>query len=78
MVSLVRLIPGDPNRDIRPEFSTKEDYRVWGECLKLAELAYYYGPFSKYNHYHTIKVSPPWSKGKIPNAIINNHKFFVL
>ena len=30
------------------------------------------------NHYHTIQVSPKWSKGQPLVALINNHKFYRL
>ena len=30
------------------------------------------------NHYHTHRVSPRWSRGKAPVAIVGNHKFFRL
>jgi N-acetylmuramoyl-L-alanine amidase len=30
------------------------------------------------NHYHTLQVSPKWSKGKPLVALIKNHKFYRL
>jgi len=30
------------------------------------------------NHYHTLQVSPKWSKGEKPIALIHNHKFYRL
>ena len=30
------------------------------------------------NHYHTLQVSPKWSKGEKPTAVIQNHKFYRL
>ena len=30
------------------------------------------------NHYHTFQVSPKWSKGEKPIAVIQNHKFYRL
>ena len=30
------------------------------------------------NHFHTHRVSPAWSRGVTPSAIIGNHRFFRL
>ena len=52
---------------------------AFAECLTVAELAVdgsLADPTDGADHYHTMNVSPPWSRGKTPCRTIGRHLFF--
>lgn len=71
--------PGDPNRRAI-EQATVED-PVFLECLTAASVALaglVPDPTDGADHYHTLTVSPPWSRGVTPVARIGQHLFYKL
>ena len=52
---------------------------AFAECLTVAELAVdgrLADPTDGADHYHTMNVSPVWSRGKTPCRTIGRHLFF--
>ena len=71
--------PGDPNR-ARMLAATESD-PAFRQALTIARRALagtLSDPTGGANHFHTHAVSPPWSRGKQPTAIIGGHRFFRL
>jgi N-acetylmuramoyl-L-alanine amidase len=72
--------PGDPNR---PKLmAVTKDNKQFIKCLAIARRAVNgelgHDITNGADHYHTVNVSPFWSKGKIPIAQFGTHVFFRL
>lgn len=66
---------GDPNL-IKMQLVSTVD-KAFREAMRAALESYDEDDFTKgATHYHTKSVSPPWSKGKTPCLVIQDHLFF--
>lgn len=68
---------GDPNRKLLERVDRTDSAFV--ECIEIAERAVdgnMEDPTDGSDHYHTIDVSPGWSRGKTPVKKIGRHLFF--
>lgn len=67
----------DPNR--KKLLAVTADNKVFASCLRIARRAVAGGlpdPTGGATHYHTDAVRPPWSKGRVPSAVIGAHLFY--
>jgi len=51
---------------------------AWQSALDLASKPAAVATVGLANHYHTKSVSPYWSRGKTPVAVVGGHLFFKL
>ena len=72
--------PGDPNR--AKLMAVDEGDIYFATCIRIARRAVYgllgEDPTLGGDHYHTVDVTPYWSKGQTPTVRIGNHVFFKL
>ncbi len=72
--------PGDPNR--QKLMAVDKDDIHFATALRVARRAVYRqlgdDPTLGADHYHTVNVSPFWSKGETPLIQIGSHLFFKL
>lgn len=67
---------GDPNRP-KLEALTPGDNGYLGCMAAVVEALKGAGdPTGGATHYHTISVTPDWSRGKEPSTVIGHHKFY--
>ena len=71
----------DPNARKLLNPTNYDSADVWRGCYRAAAAAFFAlvpDPTVGADHYHTTGVSPAWSRGKVPTAVIGNHRFFRL
>lgn len=68
---------GDPNLEkLKRVDETDRDFRACIEIAERAVIGILSDPTKGADHYHTLGVSPAWSKEKQPAVVIGVHKFY--
>jgi N-acetylmuramoyl-L-alanine amidase len=71
--------PGDPNLPQMQRITVDDpQFRMALEIAEAAIAGKLTDPTGGANHFHTNNVSPSWSRGVQPVAIIGRHRFFRL